>query len=441
MRLQSLTALISSLAIVACADTPETTTDLTDVDHTSVDLDAARAYKADGENVSIRAIQGGHLVAVYGDLASELFTAMDDAGARRYLSGSTRYRVGSQLVCATRSDLFACNIYTRIVEDFDGFDFAIHGQRHNSAASELFGTLANAQGRSPATLSEVSLGRYVCGKTDQDVWCGATSDKPQQADTKVLTLDLPNLDPVGPDYVYEGWLITANGPVTSGRFDLDKGPTVSMEIDVDLAAASTMFVLTIEPAFNDDPAPAPTHVVAGPFNDGMAELGSDHPGALNTDFANASGGFILETPSTATVASDYNLGIWFLDPAAGPGAGLNLPELPAGWVYEGWVVTEGTGPLSTGRFTRTTGADSDGGGPAAGPDGTPPFPGQDFINPAVDVSSATIVISVEPEPDFSPAPFFLKPLVVMATDAGPGVFQRLDQNAAASDLRGLATFQ
>ena len=59
--------------------------------------------------------------------------------------------------------------------------------------------------------------------------------------------------------------------------------------------------------------------------------------ALGSDFASASGSFLLETPSTAAVASDYASGIWWLDPA-GPSASLVLATLPAGWVYEGWVV-------------------------------------------------------------------------------------------------------
>jgi len=58
-----------------------------------------------------------------------------------------------------------------------------------------------------------------------------------------------------------------------------------------------------------------------------------------------------------------------------------------------------------------SGADSDGGGPTAGPAETPPFPGQDFITPPVSLIGMAAVISVEPQPDNSPAPFGIKPLI------------------------------
>ena len=124
--------------------------------------------------------------------------------------------------------------------------------------------------------------------------------------------------------------------------------------------------------------------------------------------------------------ADYFNGIWFLDPAGGPGASLTLPILPAGWAYEGWVVVGGA-PVSTGTFTSVTGADSDMGGPAAGANPAPPFPGQDFVSPATDLRGGVAVISVEPVPDNSPAPFTLKPLVDMniADTGAPGVVQML----------------
>lgn len=92
-----------------------------------------------------------------------------------------------------------------------------------------------------------------------------------------------------------------------------------------------------------------------------------------------------------------------------------LPTLPAGWAYEGWVVGD-SGPLSTGTFTAFNSADAS--APFSGPVGGPPVPGEDFFENApagetfpLDVRGRTIVISVEPVPDDSPAPFVLKPLV------------------------------
>ena len=100
---------------------------------------------------------------------------------------------------------------------------------------------------------------------------------------------------------------------------------------------------------------------------------------------------------------------------AGPVAGLDIPELPAGWVYEGWVVIDGQ-PVSTGRFLDPTGPDDFGG--FSGPLGNPPFPGEDFIVNAPDGlefpldlrGAGTVVLTVEPADDDSPAPFPIRPL-------------------------------
>jgi hypothetical protein len=78
-------------------------------------------------------------------------------------------------------------------------------------------------------------------------------------------------------------------------------------------------------------------------------------------------------------------------------------------------------------------ADSDGAGATSGPDDAPPFPGQDFIDPPVSLLGFAAVISVEPEPDDSPAPFVLKPLVDMdIKDVAPGVLQMMENNAASA---------
>jgi len=103
------------------------------------------------------------------------------------------------------------------------------------------------------------------------------------------------------------------------------------------AAVATKFILTIEPSPDPDPAPAATKYLAGDFAGDTAMLSVADGATLGNDFSGASGSFILQTPSTAGVAGDYASGIWWLDPA-GPVATLALPVLPAGWLYEGWVV-------------------------------------------------------------------------------------------------------
>ena len=113
-------------------------------------------------------------------------------------------------------------------------------------------------------------------------------------------------------------------------------------------------------------------------------------------------------------------GLWFLDLASGsPAIGLDLPVLPSGWKYEGWAVIDGK-PVTSGTFSMVDAVDD--AAPFSGSDaGGPPFPGEDYVANApmglsfpTDLSGATVVVSIEPDPDNSPDPFAFKPLVGMA---------------------------
>ncbi len=252
-----------------------------------------------------------------------------------------------------------------------------------------------------------------------------------------LKLNLSGLENLGSAAVYEGWLVTAAGPVSSGRFTVDASGKLSQtEFNIPRAQAdaATAFVLTIEPAANDVAAPTATHLLAGDFNADktMATVSVQHAAALGNNFSSAAGSFILATPSSASTTDD-NQGIWWLKMVDGaPQASLTLPTLPAGWVYEGWVVVNGT-PLSTGRFTSVSAADSDGSGSTAGPLAAPPFPGQDFITPPLVLPGGMAVISIEPEPDNSAAPFTLKPLLGPIGGAVGGAnSQTMTNNTTAS---------
>ena len=102
-------------------------------------------------------------------------------------------------------------------------------------------------------------------------------------------------------------------------------------------------------------------------------------------------------------------------------AGLDLPALPEGWKYEGWAVMNGR-PISTGTFSDVSDFDDNATtSPFKGDAGDgPAYPGEDYLQNApagltfpTDLRESTIVISVEPSPDNSSAPFTLKPLAHM----------------------------
>lgn len=236
--------------------------------------------------------------------------------------------------------------------------------------------------------------------------------------TNNLTLNISGLENLGIDYVYEGWIIVGGAPITTGRFLVNENGTLSQTnfiLDIDDLNAATTFVLTIEPSVGDDPGPSDVHILAGDFSGNFGTLSIDHGAALGNDFSISNGNYILATPTNGS-NNNENSGIWFLDLSSGnPTAGLSLPTLPAGWKYEGWVVIDGQ-PVTSGKFTNVTGADEFNN--FSGTMGGPPFPGEDYLVNAplgltfpVDLSGGKAVISIEPEPDNSPDPFLLKPLV------------------------------
>ena len=156
-----------------------------------------------------------------------------------------------------------------------------------------------------------------------------------------LTLDINGLQDLGSDYVYEGWIIVDGSPVTTGTFTVDGSGSLSatsFSVDAAKLASATDFVISIEPAQDPDPAPAPTKIMIGTFSRGSATLSTN---TVGSDFESSTGKYIVATP-TSSMGGDTS-GIWFLDNSTGTMMpGLDLPTLTDGWKYEGWVVVDGT---------------------------------------------------------------------------------------------------
>ena len=241
-----------------------------------------------------------------------------------------------------------------------------------------------------------------------------------------LTLTVSGFPTLSGGSHYEGWAIIDDAAVSTGKFNVVDDGLVDLEgnsiagffTDEDLVAATTI-VITIEPAGDTDDLPAETHFVAGDLGDASAQLTIDHPAAIGTDFSTANGKFVLATPTDGNRDTDELSGIWFLT-LPGPEPSLDLPELPAGWNYEGWVVIDGT-PVTSGTFRSVRGQDD--AAPYSGDVRTPDFPGEDYLFNAPDgltfptnLQGQTAVVSVEPAPDDDPAPFALKPLVGVIPD-------------------------
>jgi hypothetical protein len=267
-------------------------------------------------------------------------------------------------------------------------------------------------------LAIVAIGLFATSCSDDD------DNSPSTAN---LNVNLTGLEALGSDYVYEGWIIVNGAPVSTGTFTSVTFPQ-SFTVDAAQLASATTFVLSIEPAGETGQAalmPAETKLLAGDFSGNSANVNSN---GIVGDFSSAAGKYILATP-TDTDNTNEASGIWFLDNinAPPPVAGLTLPTLDSGWKYEGWAVINGM-PISTGTFTKVAATDDaapfSGSVALSAPNGADGFfPGEDFLNNApsgvtfpTDLKGATIVISVEPNPDNSPMPFTLKPLAHVVPD-------------------------
>lgn len=241
-------------------------------------------------------------------------------------------------------------------------------------------------------------------------------DKDDDDSTSNLSLNLTGLKDAGSNLVYEGWIIVGGQPVSTGRFTVNSTGQLSrttFTVNKTQLQSATMFILTLEPQTDPDPAPSNMKILAGDFNSNTASVNVSHSSALGTNFNAAAGTYILATPTNG-MGTNENSGVWFLNPAAGPGPSLTLPALPAAWKYEGWAVINGT-PVTTGKFVMPAGADQ--AAPFSGPMPGPPFPGEDFLMSAptgltfpTNLAGQMIVITIEPHPDNSAMPFPLKPL-------------------------------
>jgi len=251
-----------------------------------------------------------------------------------------------------------------------------------------------------------------------------------------IELEMNGFSDLGSNFWYEAWLAWQEGDVVRskslGIFKIDaQGQCTPNSFDVELGdlQRAQSFFITIE---EDDlpgkrlventsgqtdtlTGPGPHKIFSGKLvtNSAYFSLGDEF--LLNFNFATAWGTYLLNAVSVEQTAPSTS-GIWFVnkDDQGQLIAGLDLPDLPAGWSYQGWVVIN-TVPVSTGKFVSSTGADKS----AVyynSAQGSYPFPGEDFlINPPqglafpVDLSGKDIYITLEPPlPENCPAPYSVK---------------------------------
>ncbi|MDA0682842.1 MAG: hypothetical protein O3A57_00295 [Bacteroidetes bacterium] len=247
--------------------------------------------------------------------------------------------------------------------------------------------------------------------------CDSTSSSELVAPKVRVTLDLDGLTPLSEGFKYQVWARDGFTNIAGETFNInDTGSYInpsgqviqpSFVFPVDVTAATALFI-TIEDRRDSDDTPSSTVLMAGDLSSFQATLSPAHPLAIGSSLTSEGGTFMLMTPSDG-VGGNETSGLWFATGARSSlSAGLNLPSLPDGWAYEGWVETA-DGQISIGAFQQMD--DHDFSRLYSLPD-TPPFPGEDFIqNPPegftfpLDLAGAQVSISVEPFPDDSSQPF------------------------------------
>jgi hypothetical protein len=226
------------------------------------------------------------------------------------------------------------------------------------------------------------------------------------------TLDVSSIEvninglPVLPDSMtYVGWFNReVNGVKKYTKvFVMDANPSGSINYKSDKPLQKLQeaqeFNLTTEKksvASDSNLVPSTRELLVGRFSEAASVLTI---GSGTIDFSNQKAVFNLATPTNGPASNELS-GVWFVDSlSTNIVAGLDLPLLYEGWIYEGWVQINGQ-YVSTGRFSDPKSADlyTEYSDSLAGYS----FPGEDFLLNApsgltfpTDLSNAIVAVSIE----------------------------------------------
>lgn len=252
--------------------------------------------------------------------------------------------------------------------------------------------------------------------------CSDSSTNWEPRGSSMVTLSFQNLPPLDGGLNYQAWAVEfRNGAYWGspmGIFNLDEsgqivdpatGAVLSGEFEASLNAEEVYGVqVTVEDSEVLVIQPSGTYILGGTMVNGLANLGQESWLSQATDFSSITGRYFLATPSN-DLEDDELSGVWFADYNGGdPRQGLNLPQAPTGWDYEGWVIF-GDDTVSTGKFYFPGIADTL--NLYGGLTGNLPYPGQDFIKdpPAgltfpTNLSGLPILVTMELADTFDVAP-------------------------------------
>jgi hypothetical protein len=267
-----------------------------------------------------------------------------------------------------------------------------------------------------------------------------------------LKFDVTGLVDLGATAKYEAWIMVDGAPESIGKFSVNSlghMSITSFTVERNLLSVATSCFISIETVPDSSPNHSDHIILAGDFpsdSTSSAALVVGHPSALGNNFTAATGKYILSSP-TDTNTLNETAGIWFQNISSGyPAVGLILPSLPEHWKYEAWAVIDGQ-TLSMGKFLFAYQSDEN--APYSGSIAPPSVPGEDFVNnlpegisQPVIMSGKNIFVTIEPEPDFSSAPFLLTVLKAsIPANAAPHLTYNMTNQAAISSPSGVAIRQ
>lgn len=287
------------------------------------------------------------------------------------------------------------------------------------------------------------------------VGCDSSSTDEDTASSRFrVVLDVDGLQQMSNAFQYQLWARTPGGFVGSdqfnvgedGRFINPQGQVISNTLTMQTNVANAEVLFLVVNGKGDSPlVPSSKRLLAGPVSGGAATLRLSHGEALGVDFAGASGQFVVGTPTDPGQANSRS-GVWFGTRNASGDSfapSLELPELPNGWVYEGFVTLADGTTLRTGKFSRVDRVDD---AALFFPGDSPVVPGEDFLANApdgvtfpVDLSGATVFITAElADDDSEQLPSSVR-VLTGTVPTGADAFTPLDLQPVSPLLGGTAT--
>lgn len=217
-----------------------------------------------------------------------------------------------------------------------------------------------------------------------------------------MLIESDNLSVTESGSMYTLWLCSTSDTVLASQWAIEnKGEVIKSKYKLDQndIATSTSAGITLESGTAPS-QPTSAFLLAGAFQDHVAELTVTDASAFSTLFNDVQGTYLTATPTNSAGTTHEYSGLWFVQDITASNSGLSLGNLPNGYVYESWVEISET-YVSLGRFSDPNAPDSD----STYNDTINPafaFPGGDLLTNAptglnfpVDLRNSKVLISVE----------------------------------------------